>query len=94
MEAPPCMNKLKKQEFTLASVTDLTTSSSSLSSSPVVATFSCVDEVTELRFQESESSDGFSFDLTSSQVGGCLFAFNLSSSSSSSFFFFLLEMMI
>lgn len=60
------MNKLKQKEFTLASVTDLT--SSSLSSSPVVATFSCVNEVNELRFQESESADGFSFVLRSAQV--------------------------
>lgn len=58
------MNKLKQKEFTLASLTDLTSSSSS----PVVATFSCVDEVTELRFQESESADSFSFDLSSAQV--------------------------
>lgn len=58
-----------KQEFTLASVTDLTSPSSSLSSSSVVATFSCVNEVKELRFfEESESSDGFSFDLSSTQV--------------------------
>ena len=63
------MDKLKQKEFTLASLTDLTSpSSSSLSSSPVVATFSCVNEVTELRFQESESADGFSFDLSSTQV--------------------------
>lgn len=62
------MNKIKRQEFTLASVTDLT-SSSSLSSSPVAVTFSCVDdEVKQLRFQESESADGFSFDLSSAQV--------------------------
>nr|VDC68236.1 unnamed protein product [Brassica rapa] len=68
MEAP-CMNKLKQKEFTLASVTDLTSpSSSSPSSSPVVATFSCVNEVTELRFQESESSDDFSFELSSTQL--------------------------
>jgi histone-arginine methyltransferase CARM1 len=62
----PSLNK--QQEFTLASVTDLTSPSSSLSSSPVVATFSCVNEVKELRFQESKSSDGFSFDLSSTQV--------------------------
>jgi histone-arginine methyltransferase CARM1 len=62
----PSLNK--QQEFTLASVTDLTSPSSSLSSSPVVATFSCVNEVKELRFQESKSSDGFSFDLSSTQL--------------------------
>ncbi|KAG2305558.1 hypothetical protein Bca52824_034209 [Brassica carinata] len=71
MESPPSTNKkLKQQEFTLASVTDLTSSSSSSpsSSSPVVATFSCVNEVTELRFQESESTQCFSFDLSSAQL--------------------------
>ncbi|CAE6229807.1 unnamed protein product [Arabidopsis arenosa] len=62
----PSLNK--QQEFTLASVTDLTSPDSSLSSSSVVATFSCVNEVKELRFQESESSDCFSFDLSSTQL--------------------------
>ncbi|KAJ4888099.1 putative histone-arginine methyltransferase 1.4 [Raphanus sativus] len=56
---------MKQQEFTLASVTDLTSSSSSpSSSSPVSATFSRVNEVTELRFHESE----FGFDLSSTQL--------------------------
>ncbi|XP_013616174.1 PREDICTED: probable histone-arginine methyltransferase 1.4 isoform X2 [Brassica oleracea var. oleracea] len=69
MEAPPppSTNKLQQQEFTLASVTDLT-SSSSPSPSSAVATFSCVNEVTELRFQESESAHGFTFDLSSTQL--------------------------
>ncbi|KAL1198933.1 putative histone-arginine methyltransferase 1.4 [Cardamine amara subsp. amara] len=64
MEVP----SLLKHEFTLASVTDLTSPSSSLSSSSVVASFSCVNEVKELRFQDSESSDCFSFDLSSTQL--------------------------
>ncbi|CAF1920705.1 unnamed protein product [Brassica oleracea var. botrytis] len=69
MEAPPppSTNKLQQQEFTLASVTDLT-SSSSPSPSSAVATFSCVNEVSELRFQESESAHGFTFDLSSTQL--------------------------
>ncbi|XP_010442359.1 PREDICTED: probable histone-arginine methyltransferase 1.4 [Camelina sativa] len=63
----PSLNK--QQEFTLASVTDLMSpDTSSLSSSSVVATFSCVNEVKELRFQESESSDGFTFHLSSTQL--------------------------
>lgn len=73
MEAP----SLNKQEFTVASVTDLTSPSSSLSSSPVVATFSSANELTQLRFHDSESTDGFCFDLTSVQVRGSRFAFKI-----------------
>ncbi|XP_010524707.1 PREDICTED: probable histone-arginine methyltransferase 1.3 [Tarenaya hassleriana] len=60
--------KLSQKEFALASVTDLSSPSVSPLSSPVVASFSCVHGVTEIRFHESEAADGFSFDLFSAQL--------------------------
>lgn len=61
------MKKLEQLEFSLDSVTDLSASSAS-SSTPAVATFSCVDGVTELRFLQSDSTHCFNFDLASAQV--------------------------
>lgn len=61
------MKKLEQLEFSLDSVTDLSSSSVS-SSSPAVATFSCVDGVTELRFLQSDSTHCFNFDLALAQV--------------------------
>lgn len=66
MEVAP-LKKLEQLEFSLDSVTDLSSPSVS-SSSPAVATFSCVDGVTELRFLQSDSTHCFNFDLASAQV--------------------------
>lgn len=66
MEASP-LKKLEQMEFSLDSVTDLSSPSVS-SSSPAVATFSCVDGVTELRFLQSDTAECFNFDLASAQV--------------------------
>jgi len=61
------VKKLEQLEYSLESVTDLSSSSVS-SSSPAVATFSYVDGVTELRFLQSDSTHCFNFDLASAQV--------------------------
>ncbi|KAL0744235.1 hypothetical protein Bca4012_085748 [Brassica carinata] len=66
MDASP-LKKLEQLEFSLDSVTDLSSPSVS-SSSPAVATFSCVDGVTELRFLQPDSTHCFTFDLASSQL--------------------------
>lgn len=66
MEVSP-LKKLEQLEYSLDSVTDLSSPSVS-SSSPAVATFSCVDGVTELRFLQSDSTRCFNFDLASAQV--------------------------
>ncbi|CAH8356636.1 unnamed protein product [Eruca vesicaria subsp. sativa] len=66
MESSP-LKKLEQLEFSLDSVTDLSSTSVS-SSSPAVATFSCVDGVTELRFLQSDSTHCFTFDLASAQL--------------------------
>ncbi|KAF2558659.1 hypothetical protein F2Q68_00018174 [Brassica cretica] len=68
MDASP-LKKLEQLEFSLDSVTDLSSSPpASPSSSPAVATFSCVDGVTELRFLQSDSTHCFTFDLASAQL--------------------------
>jgi histone-arginine methyltransferase CARM1 len=61
------VKKLEQLEYSLESVTDLSSSSVS-SSSPAVATFSYVDGVTELRFLQSDSTHCFNFDLASAQL--------------------------
>ena len=63
--------KHKHLEFTLATVSELSSSSvcSSSSPTPVIARFSADGGVTELRFhQDSEFLDGFNVDLGASQV--------------------------
>ncbi|CAA7017116.1 unnamed protein product [Microthlaspi erraticum] len=66
MEASP-LKKLEQIEFTLDSVSDL--SSPSVSSfSPAIATFSCVDGVTELGFLHFDAGECFNFDLASAQL--------------------------
>ncbi|CAF2102821.1 unnamed protein product, partial [Brassica napus] len=67
MDASP-LKKLEQLEFSLDSVTDLSSSPSASPSSPAVATFSCVDGVTELRFLQSDSTHCFTFDLASAQL--------------------------
>ncbi|XVF38723.1 hypothetical protein REPUB_Repub20aG0126400 [Reevesia pubescens] len=60
--------KNKHLEFTLAAVSELSSSSSS-SSTPVIARFSADNGVAELRFhQDSEFVDGFNVDLRTSQL--------------------------
>ncbi|KAJ0234125.1 histone-arginine methyltransferase 1.3 [Hirschfeldia incana] len=68
MEPSP-LKKLEQLEFSLDSVTDLSSPpASSSSSSPAVATFSCVNGVTELRFLQSDSTHRFTFNLASAQL--------------------------
>lgn len=59
----------QKQEFVLASVSELASSSSSSSLTPAVARFSAEDGVGELRFQQEAESDArVNVDLQTAQV--------------------------
>ncbi|KAA8548942.1 hypothetical protein F0562_000626 [Nyssa sinensis] len=61
--------KHKQAEFPLVSVSELSSSSSAPSSSPVVARFSINSGVPELRFhQETESNDAFNVDLRTAKL--------------------------
>lgn len=62
----------KQQEFVLASISELASSSSSSSLTPAVARFSTEDGVGELRFlQEAESDARVNVDLQTAQVCFC-----------------------
>ena len=61
--------KHKHLEFTLAAVSELSSSWASSSSTPLIARFSADGGVPELRFhQDSEFIDGLNVDLGTSQV--------------------------
>jgi histone-arginine methyltransferase CARM1 len=78
----PIGQKHKQLEFALASVSELSSSSSAAQSKPVVARFSADSGVAELRFQqESESIAAINVDLQTAKVS---FSFLF-------FFFFLFE---
>ncbi|XP_021825212.1 uncharacterized protein LOC110766231 isoform X2 [Prunus avium] len=59
----------KQQEFALASISELASSSSSSSLTPAVARFSAEDGVVELRFQQEAESDArVNVDLQTAQI--------------------------
>ncbi|BFG35015.1 hypothetical protein CerSpe_212890 [Prunus speciosa] len=59
----------KQQEFALASISELASSSSSSSLTPAVARFSAEDGVVELGFQQEAESDArVNVDLQSAQI--------------------------
>ncbi|PQQ18295.1 putative histone-arginine methyltransferase 1.3 isoform X2 [Prunus yedoensis var. nudiflora] len=62
----------KQQEFALASISELASSSSSSSLTPAVARFSAEDGVVELGFQQEAESDArVNVDLQTAQVCFC-----------------------